>query len=67
MPVKEEAMVLGKKMNTEEKVGQVLEFVCEMSGEPELPVRLSFELAVSLQRFFAKLEERTEGEGHERP
>ncbi len=45
-------------MNTQEgKANKVLDFVCQISGEAELPIRTAFELGQSLNRFFNKLEQ----------
>ncbi len=53
-------------MNTQEgKANKVLNFVCQISGEAELPVRTAFELAQSLNRLFDKLEK--SGESPEPP
>ena len=52
-------------MNTQKKINQVLDYVCSLTGETEMPVRTSFELAASLQRFFKALEQKEQKEnGH---
>ena len=49
-------------MKTQEKINQVLDYVCSLTGEAEMPVRTSFELAASLQRFFKALEQKEHGQ-----